>query len=79
LNFLDRYSKNPYISNVIKFPRMGDKLFHKERWTDRTNQCTQSLFHQSNAQCYLYVNIKGVSPTWFGTSMPSSERTKCQF
>jgi hypothetical protein len=38
-----------------------------------------ALYRQPNAQYQLYMNIKGVSPSCFGTSIPSLGRKKCQF
>jgi len=37
------------------------------------------LFQQPNSQYKLHVDIKGVSAKYFGTRVPSSGRTKCQF
>ena len=34
LNFLDRYLKNPQISNFIKTHLVGAQLFHVDGWTD---------------------------------------------
>jgi hypothetical protein len=31
INFLDRYLKNPRLSNWIKMPLVGDMLFHADR------------------------------------------------
>jgi len=36
LNFLDRFSKNPQIENIIKIYPVGDKSFHANSWTDMT-------------------------------------------
>ena len=34
LNFLDRFSKNTQISNLIQIRPVGAKLFHEDGWTD---------------------------------------------
>jgi len=34
LNFLNRYLKNPQISNFIKIHPVGAQLFHADGWTD---------------------------------------------
>jgi hypothetical protein len=36
LNFLDRFSKNPHISNFTKIRPAGAELFHADGWTDMT-------------------------------------------
>jgi hypothetical protein len=34
LNFLDRFSKNTQISNLIQIRPVGAELFHEDGWTD---------------------------------------------
>ena len=34
LNFLDRFSKNTQISNLMKIRRLGAELFNADGWTD---------------------------------------------
>jgi hypothetical protein len=34
LNFLERFSKNPEISNFIIFHPVGARLVHADRWMD---------------------------------------------
>jgi hypothetical protein len=34
LNFLDRFSKNHQIKNIMKIPPVGAELFHADGWTD---------------------------------------------
>jgi hypothetical protein len=37
-NFLDRFSKNPQISNFMKNLPVGDELFHADGETDRQDE-----------------------------------------
>ena len=36
LNFLDKFSKNTEISNLMKVRSVGAELFHADGWTDMT-------------------------------------------
>jgi len=36
LNFLERFSKNKHISNIMKIRSVGAELFYADRWMDRT-------------------------------------------
>jgi len=38
LNFLNRFSKNPHISNLMKIRPVGVELFHADRRTDRHDE-----------------------------------------
>jgi hypothetical protein len=42
------------------------------------NKVVLNLLQQQNAQYYIYLDIKDVTPTCFGTSVPSSESSICQ-
>ena len=38
LNFLNTFSKNAHISNLMKIRPVGVELFHADRWTDRHDE-----------------------------------------
>jgi len=38
LNFLDIFSKNTQISNLIQFRPVGAELFHTDRWTEKHDE-----------------------------------------
>jgi hypothetical protein len=39
LNFLDRFSKEAQVSNVIKIPPVGAEFFMRTDWLDEANFC----------------------------------------
>ena len=51
LNFLDRFSRNPQISNFLKIRRVGAELFHADVQTDRHDE-SNSRFSQFCESAY---------------------------
>jgi hypothetical protein len=64
LNFLDRFSKNPQISNYIKIRSGGAELFHTDRWTDmRKLTVTSCNFENAPKNRTKSKDIHSIVPT----------------
>jgi hypothetical protein len=61
LNFRDRFSKNPHISNLLKNRPVGAEIFHAQRRMDRQTDITQVLLASRN----LRTRLKGKRVTSF--------------
>jgi len=61
LNFLDRYSKNTLMSNLMKTLQVGTELFHADRRTDRQdedNSRFKTLRRHQIKHKYTYLTTK---------------------
>jgi len=53
LNFLDGFSKNSQISNLIKIRQVGTELFHADRHDKANSRVISGFCHEVDENCAL--------------------------